>query len=102
MPGMSMVKTYQRIEELRHAFEKLELNCGGVALQATFSAGIAIYPEHAVTGDELLHLADQALYQAKTAGRNCVKVYESPYPFTFTRYPKTENLVKVKELTFLK
>jgi diguanylate cyclase (GGDEF)-like protein len=102
LPGMTMAKTYQRIEELRHAFEKLELNCGEATLQATFSAGIAIYPDHAATGEDLLHLADQALYQAKTAGRNCVKVYESPYPFTFTRYPKTENLVKVKELTFLK
>ena len=102
MPGMSMAKTYQRIEELREAFERIKLNCGGVALQATFSAGIAIYPDHAVTGEELLHLADQALYQAKTAGRNCVKVYDKPTIYNFTRYTKTENLHKVKEFNLTK
>ncbi|HJP73965.1 MAG TPA: diguanylate cyclase [Pseudonocardiaceae bacterium] len=38
--------------------------------QGTVSIGIAISPTHGYTLDDLLHAADSALYQAKTAGRN--------------------------------
>lgn len=34
------------------------------------SLGIAIYPEHARTLDTLIHIADQAMYAAKTEGTN--------------------------------
>jgi diguanylate cyclase (GGDEF)-like protein len=40
------------------------------ALALTFSAGIASYPEHAETVDDLLKAGDEALYQAKREGRN--------------------------------
>ena len=36
----------------------------------TISAGIAIYPEDAATKDELISMADIALYQAKHSGKN--------------------------------
>jgi two-component system cell cycle response regulator len=36
----------------------------------TFSAGVAEYPQHGVTRNELLMRADTALYAAKMAGRN--------------------------------
>ncbi|MCW3795669.1 sensor domain-containing diguanylate cyclase [Paenibacillus sp. LS1] len=36
----------------------------------TISAGIAEYPLHSESGEELFHLADSALYQAKEEGRN--------------------------------
>ncbi|MBO9542490.1 sensor domain-containing diguanylate cyclase [bacterium] len=38
----------------------------------TASLGVATYPVHAMTMDELIHTADEALYQAKQAGRNRV------------------------------
>ncbi|MNL29405.1 Response regulator PleD [compost metagenome] len=38
----------------------------------TASLGVATYPVHAGTMDELIHTADEALYQAKQAGRNRV------------------------------
>ena len=34
------------------------------------SAGIAIFPEHGTAGDELVRVADAALYRAKAAGRD--------------------------------
>ena len=41
----------------------------------TISAGVATFPAHAATRDELVRLADSALYWAKEHGRNRVRVY---------------------------
>ena len=41
----------------------------------TASLGIAIYPRDATTEEELLARADQAMYQAKSSGRNAWQVY---------------------------
>jgi diguanylate cyclase (GGDEF)-like protein len=38
----------------------------------TISAGVAVYPDDAVTKDELISMADVALYQAKHSGKNRV------------------------------
>lgn len=40
----------------------------------TISLGVASYPEHAKSGDDLLAQADRAMYRAKAAGRNRVAV----------------------------
>jgi diguanylate cyclase (GGDEF)-like protein len=42
----------------------------GVPRAITISAGVAIFPEHGKTRDELVYLADNALYVAKQSGRN--------------------------------
>ncbi len=73
LPGLSLEYAYQRINALRQTFEALRVRCGEDELQATFSAGIAAFPQHGTTGEELLRAADRALYAAKAAGRNCVK-----------------------------
>jgi two-component system cell cycle response regulator len=44
----------------------------GVPRMVTISAGVAAFPEHGSTRDELVHAADKALYAAKQAGRNLV------------------------------
>ncbi|HEY6337446.1 MAG TPA: GGDEF domain-containing protein, partial [Candidatus Sulfotelmatobacter sp.] len=44
----------------------------GVPRRVTISAGVAAFPEHGSTRDELVHAADKALYAAKQAGRNLV------------------------------
>ncbi|HWI53447.1 MAG TPA: EAL domain-containing protein [Symbiobacteriaceae bacterium] len=41
----------------------------------TASVGIAFYPDHGTTMEELLAHADQAMYQAKEKGRNILAVY---------------------------
>ncbi|MFN2468962.1 MAG: HD domain-containing phosphohydrolase [Gaiellaceae bacterium] len=43
----------------------------------TVSAGVATFPVHATTSDELVRLADGALYWAKEHGKNQVRVYRA-------------------------
>lgn len=40
------------------------------------SMGIALFPEHGETSNELLQRADTALYRAKVAGRSCYRLYD--------------------------
>lgn len=40
--------------------------------KVTISIGVASFPHHANTGDELINSADEALYEAKRGGRNRV------------------------------
>jgi predicted signal transduction protein with EAL and GGDEF domain len=42
----------------------------------TFSAGIASYPDNGASFDDVLKASDRALYLAKQAGRNQVKIFE--------------------------
>ncbi|HYM16098.1 MAG TPA: sensor domain-containing diguanylate cyclase, partial [Dehalococcoidia bacterium] len=66
--------------------ERVRLAVAGAALtgenlepigQVTVSIGVAAYPEHASTLDNLIRLADQAMYEAKQAGRDRVVVARS-------------------------
>lgn len=61
-------------ERCRQEIEKLEIaGADASAFSVTISLGLAQYPAHSAgTGriDDLVHQADQALYQAKQSGRN--------------------------------
>lgn len=50
----------------------------GVPRAVTISAGAATYPAHGISRDELVKAADAALYVAKQAGRNCVRLAGAP------------------------
>lgn len=39
------------------------------------SVGVAIYPSHAADAEQLLRHADEAMYAAKTAGKDCYRVF---------------------------
>jgi diguanylate cyclase (GGDEF)-like protein len=41
------------------------------------SAGVALYPDHGLTPDELIRHADEALYHSKDSGRNRLTLYRS-------------------------
>jgi diguanylate cyclase (GGDEF)-like protein len=63
-------------EEFRKAVAAGSFNDGGTTLAITVSLGIgwAHWPERPATAAELLEYADQRLYDAKHAGRNCWRI----------------------------
>lgn len=52
----------------------------GLPLPVTISIGVATFPDDGHFTEELIEMADKALYRAKRAGRNCVKQAERTYP----------------------
>lgn len=61
------------MDRLRQAFQKNPMAYDGKSIHVTFSAGLArLQPEE--NGHALVMRADAALYEAKHAGRNCVKI----------------------------
>ena len=60
-----------RAELVRQRVAGIEIEHRGGALpRVTLSAGIALYPQHGLTGTAVIRAADTALYAAKNSGRN--------------------------------
>jgi len=75
MPGVTLEVGYERAEMWRQDFSETAVEYEGMKFSATFSAGVATYPQHGVTDEALLQAADRALYQSKDAGKNKVTMY---------------------------
>jgi len=74
-PETSSETVVRLTNQLREAIYALQLQHFGQPLgQVSGSFGIAMFGEHGNTGEELLRAADKALYQAKAAGRNCLRI----------------------------
>ena len=66
----------QLAERIRKELEKEIFQTNQGTLQVTISMGIATYPNHARKKEELIDLADTALYAAKIGGRNQVRTWK--------------------------
>ncbi|WP_198017817.1 diguanylate cyclase [Oscillatoria acuminata] len=75
MYGMNKESGSKRLSELLQILHAEPLIIGEERLYLTFSGGVAQYPEDGKTVDMLYRCADQALYQAKTAGRDRIIAY---------------------------
>ena len=65
----------QRAETLREQVRGLQVHHRGQILrQVTISLGIAAYPDHGTSAQEMINAADKALYRAKTGGRDRIVV----------------------------
>jgi diguanylate cyclase (GGDEF)-like protein len=64
-------------ERIRNAVARSSVPLGPdrPSSQLTVSLGIAVYPQHGQTLEELLLASDKALYESKRAGRNRTTVY---------------------------
>lgn len=75
LPGASTQDLLFVAERTRKAIEESSLSDGAKTVRVTLSVGGAAFPNQNVTReDALIQLADEALYRAKEAGRNCVEI----------------------------
>jgi diguanylate cyclase (GGDEF)-like protein len=75
LPESSSQDAGIRADALRSEVKGLRLQYKKQALgPLTLSAGVAAFPEHGSTSDELLKIADQCLYESKARGRDVVTV----------------------------
>jgi len=73
LPEAAMQIAAQRAENIRGGVHELTLKYDGHNLGAiTISLGVAAFPEHGTTPDAIIRAADQALYDAKSRGRDRV------------------------------
>ena len=78
LPNYSAMEAVALAEEIRKQLEAAEMTEDRLKITASF--GIAIAPQHGEAAQDLLKLADSALYEAKDLGRNCVRVSGEPRP----------------------
>jgi diguanylate cyclase (GGDEF)-like protein len=71
-------ETARWCEQLRVAMEGLGLEASGLPQLVSISVGHATWGPGIRNAHEFMRLADEALYRAKTAGRNCVRAAIMP------------------------
>ncbi len=77
LPGVKKDGVLQTARNILHLINNTAfLNEDGINYHITASLGIASSPEDATEGEDVLKLADRAMYWVKSHGRNGIKVYD--------------------------
>ena len=74
--GIEIKEAYAILEEMRLKFSELIFHDIGDT-KITFSAGLVEFCDDADNGTALVEKADQAMYEAKNAGKNKIVLYQS-------------------------
>ncbi len=81
LPDAPLEDTYHRAHELRTGIKDLQIQHNDRQLPTiTISIGVASFPMHGLTIEEVIKVADTALYQAKTRGRDQVVLAQQGQP----------------------
>jgi diguanylate cyclase (GGDEF)-like protein len=76
----SIEAAYRTAERIRQVIAEAQLDLHQHTIRLTLSIGIATLNEPETTLNELIKYADQALYLAKSSGRNQVRIWETNAP----------------------
>jgi len=76
LPNTSPAHAAKLVNRLRKEFAQMPHHLGDRVLYASFSAGVATCATSCEIS-ELIEAADAALYKAKDAGRNCVRLFNA-------------------------
>jgi diguanylate cyclase (GGDEF)-like protein len=71
LPGADAEQAITVLERIRQDFSQIRHPFNETWFNTTFSGGVSEFPSH-TTGESLIKRADEALYQAKRGGRNCL------------------------------
>ena len=77
MPDATEKEAEILAERVVRAISQVPFRFEGQNFRLTTSLGIALYPEHAVTAEDLIAHADAAMYQAKESGKNTWRKYRT-------------------------
>ena len=80
LPGADADQGLAFADALRSRCEQHATVVDGREIRCTISGGVATYPASGTTMDDLFHAADHAMYQAKNAGRNVVRLDVAEVP----------------------
>ena len=76
LPEAGLEQSFVIAERIRQLVEKTLFEVGRAQVNLTLSMGISNFPSHRVKSkEELIKMADQALYDAKRGGRNKVCIF---------------------------
>lgn len=75
-PNVTAAEVQSLAERIVRAIARIPFDFEGNQLRLTCSLGIALYPTHAGTSEDLVAYADTAMYQAKEAGKNTWRMYK--------------------------
>ncbi|MDP4092682.1 MAG: diguanylate cyclase [Bacillota bacterium] len=73
----SIREAYDKVEILRKKIASISIKDNLVAASVTVSFGVSSYPETSLSENEMISHADDALYDAKSSGRNCVRIADT-------------------------
>jgi diguanylate cyclase (GGDEF)-like protein len=79
LPGCSKNAALLLLDRLRESFAAISFDGKGETFTCSFSVGIASLADYQ-SGEALCKASDEALYQAKTAGRNRVMIAAAGQP----------------------
>ena len=75
LPETNKVNTIIKAERIRKKIQDMPLVFDGQKIQISVSGGIATFPQDATEANKLIQCADQALYRAKSEGKNQICLY---------------------------
>jgi diguanylate cyclase (GGDEF)-like protein len=77
LPGAPLEPTSMVAERIRRSVENTPFDLGQTQIRLTISLGISNFPTHRIKSkEELVKMADLALYEAKMGGRNRVCIFK--------------------------
>lgn len=72
LPRTNLEEAFEKVEALRKLIEAHVIEDNLISVSVTASFGISSFDECVLNENDLMRTADDALYEAKAAGRNCV------------------------------
>ncbi len=90
LPDARLDDAIQVAERTRTKIERQRFNGGRrLKISLTASLGVATFPQHALSPQQLIAFADRAMYQAKARNKNCVWVADDLTAANGSHQPET-------------
>jgi len=79
LPDLDKSEDYQQVLERLLLAASMPIKIGEIELQVSASIGVTLYPQDGADADILIRHADQAMYLAKQAGKNCYHLFDTEH-----------------------